>query len=410
MKKNRLVEIGGMTTQVAFKELERLAGKIFTTKDKQKERDEAIQAEIAEIVFAKLSKLKGSGLKLLQAISLDEELLPRPYIEKFEKAYGKVAPLSRPIVKKVFKMEFGNNPEEVFKNFDYNPIAAASLGQVHRAQLKTGEQVVVKIQYPNIAENMQADMQMLSTVAKTLGNPLIRSTVEELAESLIAETDYTIEAKNLELFKNVEAITGIILPTLVAEFSGKKVITLSYIEGNPLHQLQVQQDLNRALEQILKFFFKTLNEGYFIHADPHPGNFLISEEHTGVVDFGSVKKNIPQKVVELFMLLLKQSDPLDLVELYDVLGAEVEISPLEFYDKYVRNYHNICCQIFNQDCYNFENSRSKISELRKILFLQSREKCLQGLSSDFTLLHKSLQSMLFMFCKYKGHICTKLES
>lgn len=407
MKKNRLIELGSMTTQVAAKELENLTLGLFSSSEEKKKRNEDTQAQIAEIIFSKLSGLKGTGLKLLQALSLDEDLLPKPYVKKFEEAYGNIPPLSKPVVKKVFKVEVGAAPEDVFAEFDYNAVAAASLGQVHLAKLKTGEEVIVKIQYPNVAENMATDLTFVQSIARAVANPLIRSTINELSTSLLAEIDYTQEADNLKRFAKIEKPEGLVVPILYPEFSTQKVLVLSRIAGEPLNVVSSQALRDQALQRVFEFFFVSLSKGQVVHADPHPGNILVSSQHTGLVDFGSVKKDLPQEVVGLFLLLCdSKADTKRIVDLYQVLGAKVEGDTSDFYNKHVQAYHQLCSSLMGHELVDFSTKRETVAKMRQTLFAQSKEASLQSFSSEFTLLHKAFQSLLFLLCKYQARIRT----
>ena len=408
-KKSTILQLGSMTTQVAMKELESLTLRLFLSKTEREARYEDIQTQIAEIIFSKLSHLKGTGLKLLQGLSLDEGLLPAPYIKKFEQAYGKAAPLTRPVVKRVFRNELGSNPEEVFEHFDYQCLAAASLGQVHQATLPSGERVVVKIQYPNVAENVESDLKLVKTMTSMLNNPLIRSTVEEISNQLLEELDYEKELANLELFQNIASESGVAAPKPFPEFSSRKVLTLSELQGTPVHECDDSSATSKALGEVLKLFLHSLKNHRCIHADPHPGNFLVHPEVTGVVDFGSVKKQIPDQVVELFLQLLNpNANPETITSLYSELGAETGKDPDSFYSRYVEEFHLASSSLFDREQVDFSEARETVVKLRRILFVQSREKPLKNLSSEFTMLHKSLQSLLFMFCKYKVQADTLL--
>lgn len=405
MKSKRILDLGTITTQIAVKELENLTSQLFLSKEKREKQTIATQQQIAEIIFSKLSQLKGAGLKLLQVMSLDEELLPKPYIEKFESAYGSIPPLSRPVVKKIFKNELLCSPEDVFKEFNYTPLAAASLGQVHEALLESGEKVVVKIQYPNVAENMKTDLKFIKAIAGATANSLIKNSIEELTNSLLAETNYTIEAQNISLFQKLEKPKKIIIPHTFNKLSTQRVLTLSKIEGAPLNQITSQDLKNVALQDIFDFFFLSLTRSHCIHSDPHPGNFIICKTHTGIVDFGSVKKDIPKNVVELFMLLLtKNTAKKRIVDLYEQLGANISTNTDQFFSDHVSSYHNLCLDLFNSSQIDFSSKRNVVSQMRKTLFFQSNKPDLQGLSPEFTLLHKAFQSLLFMLCKYQAQI------
>jgi predicted unusual protein kinase regulating ubiquinone biosynthesis (AarF/ABC1/UbiB family) len=403
----RIFDLGAMSAQVAAKELEKLTLNLFSSANEKKKRNAEIQEQIAEIIFSKLSHLKGTGLKLLQALSLDEDLLPQPYIKKFEQTYNSITPLSKPVVRKIIKVELNANPEEVFAEFDYHAFAAASLGQVHRAKLTTGEDIIVKVQYPNVADNMETDIAFIQTLAKAIGNPLISNTITELSCNLMAEIDYHKEAENLLLFDGIKKPVGLVTPKVYQQFSTARVLTLSHVSGETLNVATHPEQRNSALEKVFQFFFMSLKTAHCLHADPHPGNILVAQDHTGLIDFGSVKKDIPQDVIELFILLCNSaSDKKRIVELYGTLGADTT-GATDFYAEHIQAYHELCSSIVGQDLIDFSSMNETVTKMRRILFTQASEERLKGFSSEFTLLHKSFQSLLFLLCKYQAKISTR---
>ncbi|MNT04302.1 putative protein kinase UbiB [compost metagenome] len=242
-----------------------------------------------------------------------------------------------------------------------------------------------------------------------MGNPLIRSTITELSVSLRSEIDYNLEAENLKLFSSLEKPEGIVIPHLYPEFSTQKVLVLSRIEGEPLNTVSTQSLRDLALQRTFKFFFMSLSKGRCVHADPHPGNILVSNGHTGVVDFGSVKKDLPQEVVELFLLLCDSgADTNRIVEIYESLGAKIPNGTNEFYAKHVQTYHQLCSSLVGKESVDFSTQRETVAKMRRTLFAQSSESTLQNFSSEFTILHKSFQSLLFLLCKYQATINTKV--
>lgn len=406
---NRFIGFSALTAKVALKELENLTTQLFLSKELKTQQNLKTQEQIAEIIFSRLSHMRGTGLKLLQVLSLDQDLLPKPLMRKFESAYGQVPPLARPVVKRVFKTEFKQTPEDLFASFNYDAFAAASLGQVHHARLKSGEAVVVKIQYPNVAENMATDLSFVRALAQVVGNPLMKNSIEELATHLLAEADYRQEADNLSLFDEIARAGKVQIPTVFREFSTSRILTLSQVQGLPLHQLESVEQKNLALQRIFNFFFTSLSHNGCIHADPHPGNFLIDGSQLGIVDFGAVKKALSADVVALFRLLLDaDADRLQIVELYKKLGASPATDFMTFYREHVEEYHQLCVKLIGHEEIDFASQKPTISALRKTLFFQSRSDELQGLSADFTLLHKTFQSMLLMLAKYEAKIQTTI--
>lgn len=403
----RPVQFGALAARAAFRRLESLAHELLSSPEERSKRVEEVHKEIAEMIFQEMGKMRGLGLKLLQNLALEEDLIPKAYIEKFELAYGKAPALSRPVVLKVFKSEFGKPPDQMFSEFDHLPFAAASLGQVHRARLPSGEPVCVKIQYPNVAENMKSDLSFLKGLASTVGNTLIRNTVTELSDNFMAEIDYRIEAENIKFFRMFGGSEGVQIPFVFDELSTSKVLTMSYVRGQSLDCVKDAELKSGALQRIFDFFFHTLMQGQCVHADPHPGNFLIHADTVGVVDFGSVKKDIPKPVVELFLALMESSSaPADFVEMYSGLGATCTKGVDAFYQDHIREYHLLCSGLMKKNEVDFSVQRGSVSRLRKILLRQSLFSELQGLNPEFTMLHKSFQALLFLFCKFGAKIST----
>ena len=250
----------------------------------------------------KLLEFGPTFIKIGQALSTRSDLLRREYIQELSKLQDKVPAFEIDIVNKIIESELGQRADEAFEKFYSVPLAAASLGQVHRAQLHTGEEVVVKVQRPDLKDVFNLDIAILKKVARFFRRFLRFAKdrnwpeiVDEFGKTLFEEIDYVLEAKNAELFrKNFKELPCIYIPEVYIKFTTRKILTMEYKPGikiDDLHQLdkagidRVKLSQN-CLEAYLKQF---LNDGVY-HADPHPGNLAVDKE-TGVIifyDFGMV--------------------------------------------------------------------------------------------------------------------------
>lgn len=251
----------------------------------------------AEDIYKELSQLKGSALKMAQMMSMDKGLLPREYVQKFAMAQYSAPPLSGPLVVKTFRQYFGKGPEEVFDEFDLNAVNAASIGQVHRAK-KDGKDLAVKIQYPGVAQSVKSDLRLVRPWASRfmkVSDKDLAPFFEEVEERLLEECDYGLELeRSLELSKACAHIPNLVFPTYYPEYSAERIITMDWLEGQHLNEFmetqpsdEIRNQIGQALWDFINFQMHELGK---VHADPHPGNFLMTPDgKLGVLDFGCVK-------------------------------------------------------------------------------------------------------------------------
>jgi predicted unusual protein kinase regulating ubiquinone biosynthesis (AarF/ABC1/UbiB family) len=259
-------------------------------------KDELHQDNAGDI-YASLSEMKGSALKVTQMLSMDKGMLPRAYREKFAMSQYSAPPLSGPLVVKTFKKLLGKAPQEIFDTFDMNASNAASIGQVHRAT-KDGKNFAVKIQYPGVAESIGSDLKMIRPIAIAmfgLNEKDVDRYMGEVRDKLLEETDYNLELKrSVEISEACSHIDGLFFPKYYPEYSSDKILTMDWLEGfhlNEFLQTNPSQEVRNRIGQLLWDFYDfqihTLKQ---VHADPHPGNFLMRKDSTmGVIDFGCIK-------------------------------------------------------------------------------------------------------------------------
>ncbi len=265
---------------------------------------EAFRRKQAKHVKEELQGLRGPIMKIGQALSMQTHLLGAEMVEELSALQMRAPPMHPTLMRAQFKAAFGKNPEEVFRSFESEPFAAASLGQVHLAVTKNGEDVAVKIQYPAMREAIESDFQALRAAgfAIRLTGHLKESVIREVQRGILEETDYCREAKNIDRFtKALAPLEFVRVPKVHHELSSDRVLTMSRVPGLRLQDFlktNPSQELRDKLgEGLTRLFFYQLFRVQALHADPHPGNYLFNRDGTiGLVDFGCVKYLKPEVV------------------------------------------------------------------------------------------------------------------
>lgn len=252
----------------------------------------------AEDIYDGLKSLKGSALKVAQMLSMDKSFLPQAYVEKFSLSQFSVPPLSAPLVLKTFKSNFGKTPNEIFDEFNANSVNAASIGQVHVA-VKNGKKLAVKIQYPGVANSISSDLSMVKPIAIRMFNLQGKDSdkyFKEVEDKLIEETNYLLELKqSQEVVAACEKIENLVFPRYYPEFSTEKIITMDWMTGNHLSEFAKansdKEIANKVGQALWDFYMYQIHILKKVHADPHPGNFLVNDNNELVaLDFGCMKQ------------------------------------------------------------------------------------------------------------------------
>lgn len=279
---------------------------------------EELHQDNATDIYHSLSKLKGSALKVAQMMSMDRSVLPKAYVEQFQMSQYSAPPLSGPLVIKTFQKYFGKNPGQMFDKFDLAAANAASIGQVHAAW-KEGRKLAVKVQYPGVADSISSDLKMVKPFAVRLmglNEADVDRYMGEVEGKLLEETDYELEVRrSQEISKACSAIPNLFFPVYYPEWSGKKIITMDWLPGLHLKEfLQTdpsQEVRNRIGQALWDFYEFQIHELRQIHADPHPGNFLMQPDGTlGIIDFGCVKE-IPEDFYYNYFSLINPANIAD---------------------------------------------------------------------------------------------------
>jgi predicted unusual protein kinase regulating ubiquinone biosynthesis (AarF/ABC1/UbiB family) len=272
-------------------------------------RDELNEDNAADI-YNSLSELKGSALKIAQMLSMDKNILPKAYVNKFTQSQYNAPPLSGPLIVRTFTKIFGKTPEKIFDKFNIKSTHAASIGQVHEAELN-GKKLAIKIQYPGVGDSISSDLKLVKPFAfRLLGmsEKELNIYIKEVEERLLEETDYLLEVRrSVEFSVACSQLTDVVFPTYYPELSGNRIITMDWIEGLHLKeflQTNPSQEVRNKIGQALWDFYNyQQHEMRKVHADPHPGNFIITNDNKlGVIDFGCIKE-MPDDFYEPFFSL-----------------------------------------------------------------------------------------------------------
>jgi len=293
----------------------KLKGRSATVEERRR-LDEQFKIQTAEDVAAELGHMKGAAMKLGQALSYQLEGLPPAAQRSLESLQADVEPMAPSLAEQVVEDELGRHPRSLFLDWSPTPIAAASIGQVHRAVLRNGQEVAVKVQYPGVAEAIESDLsnakwlhRLISVVA--LRGLNIDELVAELRDRLGEELDYRLEADRQQRFADrYRNHPFIAVPDVVAELSSGRVLTSTWAEGASWSDFvagSTNGERQHVAEAVYRFAQRGIYRVHEFHADPHPGNYRIAADGTLIVlDYGLVKRFTETEMANLWPII----DPL----------------------------------------------------------------------------------------------------
>jgi predicted unusual protein kinase regulating ubiquinone biosynthesis (AarF/ABC1/UbiB family) len=277
--------------------------------------------ELARRLADDLESLGPTFIKLGQLLSTRPDLLPMPFVEALSRLQDRVEPFPYAEAEAIITSELGVRVSKLFREFEREPIAAASLGQVHRAWLRDGRPVAVKVQRPGIRERIQEDLEALEEIAQLLDKRTelgaryqFTAMLHEFRRSLIKELDYRQEARNLALLReNLVRFERIVVPAAIEDYTTGRVLTTEYVRGQKITSINpvVRTELDGAAlaEQLFQAYLRQVLVDGFVHADPHPGNvFLTDDDHIALLDLGMVAHVAPAMQDKLLQMLLAISE------------------------------------------------------------------------------------------------------
>jgi predicted unusual protein kinase regulating ubiquinone biosynthesis (AarF/ABC1/UbiB family) len=320
-------------------------------------------------------RLRGVYIKLGQILSIMGTFLPREIVEELEGLQDDVPPTSYKKIAKTFRKSFGKSPEAVYKTFDREPIAAASLGQVHEATDVAGHRLAVKILYPNVATIIKVDLRVLGWAIRIYRRfvPVqqIERVHEQLADMLDRETDLVNEARMIEkMAANFTTDPDVLFPKVYPEWSSKTVLTMQFMDGVKISKKDALRRLDldpyAVATKLIKVFYKQVFIDRFFHADPHPGNFFVQRGPEGqvrivVLDLGSateLRQNLADGMYDILHGLMTRKDDL-VVRGIDEMGFIAPDGDRELLERTTRKYFE---KLLNLNITDFGKIDPKIAQ------------------------------------------------
>ena len=308
---------------------------IFLSHEMKTTRLKGLHRKNAALIRKKSLEMKGVMIKVGQFLSSRKDFLPDEYIEELSELYA-TPPHDFVEIRQRIIDELGSSPEDIFAEFDKEPIAAASLGQVHRAVLKDGREAAVKVQYPGIEKIIETDIKMFEVLISLLRGKMgwinLRVLHEEFSRIVRGELDYVQEGKNAEKFRlNFSADKRVVIPQVYWEYSKKKVLTLEFVRGTKISECAAIKASGMDCRILVNLLAETYSKMIFIHGffhcDPHPGNIFVGERPTIVfVDFGMVQaiSDSTRRNLRRYASAIVENDTTAIIEALEKLGFLIE--------------------------------------------------------------------------------------
>jgi predicted unusual protein kinase regulating ubiquinone biosynthesis (AarF/ABC1/UbiB family) len=300
----RIFKVGGLTTSVGSSYIWQTLKRPFQSAERQQRQLLETHLRNARRLVERSTELRGAFLKLTQLLSMRDDLLPAEALKVLSVVQSSLPPMPYDLIRQQMERELGKGPEELFARFEREAFAAASLGQVHRAVLTSGERVVVKIQYPGVESTVDQDLGNIRALLQALVvvvRDVMRQDFDpsevyrELEERLHEELDYIHEANNVALFQRMFADDPeVAIPRVYPDLSSRRVLTLEEMTGYPIAEIMgpgVDQELKDWVAvKYFRVLWRQIFEFGILHTDPHPGNYLVTyHPRLAILDFGSIR-------------------------------------------------------------------------------------------------------------------------
>ncbi len=350
----RLMRLWLSTVRLVGRRMLHAVHGVFVGEEKRRALDKARAEAAGKEVLQTMGNMKGALMKLGQIVSFMDDTLPPELQAELRKLQASAPPMPYELVESVIRLELGQAPELAFAELEQQAMAAASIGQVHRAVLPDGTRVAVKVQYPGVDRAIQADLSNYGLLmgAINLMTPTLdaKPIVDELTARLSEELDYQREADNVELFRGLyEGHPQIVVPRVFRAASSRRVLTTELLEGLPFYEFVEKgsdADKRSAVETLHTFCFESLYQHHVFNGDPHPGNYLfLPGGRVGFLDFGCVKRFPPEflaafrQMNRLYLLQDRAAFYAQAVKMRFVLPNQTDkVDPDWLYD-YLRYYY-----------------------------------------------------------------------
>ncbi|CAM2937374.1 ABC1 kinase family protein [Acinetobacter celticus] len=326
----RFMKLASMTASIASKTVSNSIRNLTADEEQKNASRSKLFQDIGLQIADTLGEMKGAVMKVGQIASQYKDIFPPEVAKAIGKLQRQAPPMPFAEIKAQVEKELGKPLLNIFKSFDEIPFAAASIGQVHKAVLPNGQQVVVKVQYPGVDEACESDLKQVRLALRLMGvlkvdRKLQDRLFKEIQESLDNELNYEVEAQNLDVARTFhEALDNkIIIPKVFPEFSSRHVLTLSFEHGESIETASTWSQETR--NELGRRLFRAMGQEIFFlkrfHCDPHPGNFAFREDGTVIIyDFGGVKI-LSSEIVHHFKLLIHTAREGNIAEMEEQLDT-----------------------------------------------------------------------------------------
>lgn len=295
----RMFSLGNSQAKIAAHYLSYALRKHFAEDEKKKLLQNHFYLKAALQLLGTMGYLRGAIMKAGQLLANLPQIMPPELVEIFESLQFQAPPMHFSLIREVFLDELGKEPEEIFAFFEKTAFAAASLGQVHRARLHNGKEVAVKIQYPNIARTIDADMKALSLLLQTMrftrDFQYLCLHLQDARKVFLQEVDYLAEAAFMEQNRKLFAGSRIVVPEQYPEFSARRILTMDYLPGKHLQTFLAGNPSQSCRDHFGELISYSLVHSWFcfrtVYADLHPGNYILMDDgRLGFIDFGCYRR------------------------------------------------------------------------------------------------------------------------
>ncbi|MGP5102219.1 ABC1 kinase family protein [Psychrobacter celer] len=368
----RFMKLAGMTASIAGKAAKNSFKHLSSDEEKRLQARSELMQDVGIQIAETLGEMKGAVMKVGQIASQYKDVFPPEVAAALEKLQKDAPPMPYTQIRAQIERELKAPVAELFSEFEETPFAAASIGQVHKAILKSGQRVVVKVQYPNVDENCDSDLKQVRMALKIAGvlnmsKQLQEQLFHEIRQSLHDELDYIKEAHNLRVFGAFHAEdTGIIIPKVISSHSTKRILTLTEEMGETLSVAATwDNDIKQKIaKRLFHFTAGQLFELYRMHCDPHPGNFAFREDGSVIAyDFGGIR-SYSDSEVQLFKRFAQHAIKGDVTALeQDLIALDIRRDddkhiPGEFYETWLSiGLKPLSISPYHEGAFDFGNSQ-----------------------------------------------------
>ncbi|MGP5058366.1 ABC1 kinase family protein [Psychrobacter celer] len=368
----RFMKLAGMTASIAGKAAKNSFKHLSSDEEKRLQARSELMQDVGIQIAETLGEMKGAVMKVGQIASQYKDVFPPEVAAALEKLQKDAPPMPYTQIRAQIERELKAPVAELFSEFEETPFAAASIGQVHKAILKSGQRVVVKVQYPNVDENCDSDLKQVRIALKIAGvlnmsKQLQEQLFHEIRQSLHDELDYIKEAHNLRVFGAFHAEdTGIIIPKVISSHSTKRILTLTEEMGETLSVAATwDNDIKQKIaKRLFHFTAGQLFELYRMHCDPHPGNFAFREDGSVIAyDFGGIR-SYSDSEVQLFKRFAQHAIKGDVTALeQDLIALDIRRDddkhiPGEFYETWLSiGLKPLSISPYHEGAFDFGNSQ-----------------------------------------------------